>query len=135
MLFKHGDKCEFGQRFTVKHPEGLRIGHKAEINDDVWINAVGGVRIDHCVSIGPKTVIHSANHNYRDSKTLIQQQGHTMKPVVIEDDVWIGASTIILPGVTIKRGAVVAAGSVVTHDVEAYTVVAGNPAHKIGERK
>lgn len=88
MSYQIGLDCEIGDRFTVKHPEGLRIGHNAEINDDVWINAVAGVHIHNCVSIGPKTVIHSANHNYKDKKTLIQQQGHTYKPVEIEDDVW-----------------------------------------------
>ena len=57
------------------------------------------------------------------------------RPVVIEDDVWIAANTIILPGVTIKKGAIIGAGSVVTKDVMEYNVVAGVPAKVIKVRK
>jgi len=126
---------EIGENVRIKHPENLVIGDGVCINDDVWINAVGGVTIGNNVLIGPKVVIHSANHKFSNPEIPITEQGHTLKPVVIKDDVWIGASTVILAGVTIGEGAVVGAGSLVNKDVEPYTVVAGNPARVIGERK
>ena len=66
---------------------------------------------------------------------IIQYQGFESEKVIIEDDVWIGARSIILPGVTIGRGSVIAAVSVVTKDVEEYTLVGGNPAKLITTRK
>ena len=66
---------------------------------------------------------------------MIKQGNSETKPVIIENDVWIGANVIILPGVTIHEGSIIAAGAVVTKDVECYTIVAGNPAKVIKKRK
>lgn len=114
---------------------GLTVGNNVSMNDEVWINASGGVEIGNNVLIGPKTVIHSANHRYEDPHVPIRFQGHIHKKVVIEDDVWIGGGVIILPGVRIGRGSIVGAGSVVTKDVAPYTVVVGVPARRIKERR
>ena len=66
---------------------------------------------------------------------MIRNQGRTeIKPVIIGDDVWIGARAIIMPGIVIGRGAVIGAGSVVTKNVDEYAVVAGNPARVIKYR-
>jgi len=118
----------------IINPENLFIGDNVAINNDVWINAVGGVYIGNNVLIGPKVIIHSANHIYDDPNVLIRNQGHETKRVIIKDDVWICAGAIILPGVTIGQGAVVAAGAVVTKDVKPYSVVAGVPARTIKNR-
>jgi galactoside O-acetyltransferase len=61
-------------------------------------------------------------------------QGCESAPVVIEDDVWLGANAVVLPGIRIGKGAIVGAGAVVTHDVEAMSIVAGVPARPIGKR-
>lgn len=116
-------------------PEHLSIGNNDAMNNDVRINAGGNVRIGNNVIIGPRVIIHSANHKYDDPSIPIQKQGHIFERVLIEDDVWIGAGAIILPGVKIGKGSVIAAGSVVTKDVPPYTVVAGVPARKIKDRK
>ncbi len=116
-------------------PERLYIENNVAMNNDVWINASGNVHIGNNVIIGPRVIIHSANHKYDDPSIPIQKQGHIFERVVIEDDVWIGAGAIILPGVKIGRGSVIAAGSVVTKDVPPYTIVAGVPARKIKDRK
>jgi maltose O-acetyltransferase len=113
---------------VVFNREGLRVGENSGWGVGCFINAGGGVTIGNNVLIGPKVVIHSLNHVYRDAGVLIRFQGHVAKPVVIEDDVWIGAGAVILPGVRVGRGAVVGAGSVVTKDVPAFGVVVGNPA-------
>ena len=78
--------------------------------------------------IGPWVVIYSQNHNYTDLNSNIITQGYNTKSVNIGNNVWIAANAIILPGVTIGEGAIVAAGSVVTNDVASFAIVGGNPA-------
>lgn len=86
--------------------------------------------------MGPEVLIYTQNHCYEDETKPIIQQGYTKtKPVVIGDDVWIGARAIILPGVNIGSHSVVGAGAVVTKDVPDYSVVGGVPAKVIKRRK
>jgi maltose O-acetyltransferase len=87
------------------------------------------------VMMGPDVIILTGNHVY-DSRLLPMrlQGGSEDKPVVINDDVWIGARVIILPGVHIGRGAILGAGAVVTENVPEYAIVAGNPARVIKQR-
>ena len=75
--------------------------------------------------------VTALNHNFEDTTRRIDQQGVSTKPVVIGDDVWIGANAVILPGVTIGPHSVVAAGAVVTRDVPPGCVVGGVPAKVI----
>jgi maltose O-acetyltransferase len=89
------------------------------------------VRIGDHVMIGPAVQIYTPAHDLQ-AETRIQGW-EVAKRIVIEDNVWIGGGAILLPGVTIGRNAVVGAGSVVTRDVPANTVVAGNPARMIRE--
>ncbi len=88
-----------------------------------------GITTGSDVSIGPEASILTLGHDPQ-SPGFADRGGD----VVIGNRVWIGYRAIILPGVTIGEGAVVAAGAVVTRDVEAYTIVAGSPARKVGER-
>lgn len=69
-------------------------------------------------------IFYTTNHKTEKGKTIIQQ-GFEFGDIFVEDDVWIGARAIVLPGVTIKNGAVIGAGAVVTKDVEAYSIVGG----------
>lgn len=114
------------------------------VNDNVYFgpNCIvqsvhGEIIIGNHVMFGPGVNIHGGNHifseigNYMDS--LSKKLGTDM-PIIIKDDVWIGANAIILSGVTIGEGAIVGAGSVVTKNVEPYTIVVGNPAKKIKMR-
>jgi len=89
---------------------------------------IGPVRIGSHVNLAQGIVVTALNHNFSDSKKRIDEQGVSTKDVIIGDDVWIGANAVILPGVTIGHHVVVAAGSVVTHDVPSNVVVAGVPA-------
>ena len=79
-------------------------------------------------------MIFTQNHNFGDRTKLIREQGATRKPVIIEDDVWIGARVILLPGVTMGRGSVVAAGAVVTKSFPPFSIIGGVPARIIGNR-
>ena len=86
--------------------------------------------------MGPYVKMYVQNHNFSRTDIPMNQQGNSpARPIVIGDDVWIGANVIILPGVSIGKGCVIGAGSVVTKSVPEYSVVAGNPAKIIKNRK
>ena len=126
------------------------LGNYSVIESNACINnAVGDVIIGdhtrvglHNTIIGPVTIgshvnlaqgitVTALNHNFSDTERRIDEQGVSTKPVVIEDDIWIGANAVILPGVRIGCHSVIAAGSVVTKDVPPHSLVAGVPAKKI----
>lgn len=92
---------------------------------------IGPVRIGNNVNLAQGITVTALNHNFDDTTKRIDQQGVTTKAVTINDDVWIGANAVILPGVTIGTHSVVAAGAVVSKDVPPYTIVAGVPAKVI----
>jgi acetyltransferase-like isoleucine patch superfamily enzyme len=115
---------------TINNGMGpVRIGHHSFIGlSDVII---GPVSIGDHVILAQHIVISGLNHGYEDVHTPISRQKCLVKPVVIGDECWIGANSVITAGVTIGKHAVVAAGSVVTKDVPAFSIVAGNPARVI----
>lgn len=124
--------------FLYAHNNGfLRIGDWVTNNTNVQIGAADGgdITIGDNVIIGPNVVIRASNHVYERTDIPIRQQGHTGGRIVIEDDVWIAANAVILPDVKIGKGAIVAAGAVVTGDVPQYQIVGGVPARMIGSRK
>jgi galactoside O-acetyltransferase len=84
--------------------------------------------------VGPHVVIVSSEHQYAQTDRPMASVDHEMRPVVIEDDVWIGAHAVIRGGTTIGRGAVIAAGTVVVNDVAPGDIVAGVPAKVVGHR-
>ncbi|MBQ7300523.1 MAG: acyltransferase [Clostridia bacterium] len=106
-------------------------------NSGIGVNAhiASKVSIGNDVMMGPYCFIYTSNHRTDDITTPMWKQGFTEPlPVIIEDDVWIGARVTILPGVRVGTGSVIGAGSVVTHDVEPYSIVGGNPAKLIRYR-
>ena len=96
---------------------------------------IGPVSIGSHVNLAQGIIVTALNHNFADTARRIDEQGISTRPVVIGDDVWVGANAVILPGVTIGRHAVVAAGAVVTKDVPDNTVVAGVPAKEVKRLK
>ena len=113
----------------------LSVGDNLTINIGALIDARGGIEIGNNVMIGPNAVIVSFDHNIHALSQPMQCAKPIFKKITIGNDVWIGANTVVKCGVNISSGAVVGAGSVVTKDVEAFSVVAGIPAKKIGKRK
>jgi acetyltransferase-like isoleucine patch superfamily enzyme len=103
------------------------------INRYTMIDAHEQIEIGRNCMIGPGCYITDANHGIEQG-LAIQDQAMATKPVLIEDDVWLGARVIVLPGVRIGRSAVIGAGAVVTKDVPANTIYAGVPAIRIGSR-
>ena len=92
---------------------------------------IGPVTIGSHVNLAQGITITALNHNFEDSEKRIDEQGVSTSTVIIEDDIWIGANAVVLPGVTIGHHSVVAAGAVVTKDVPPHSLVAGVPAKVI----
>lgn len=128
-----------GSHVNIEHGASFGKGHKVSIGDrsGIGINARldGPVRIGKNVMMGPEVMVYAHGHEFSDiSKPMIDQGLTEGDEVVIEDDVWIGARAILLPGVTVGTGSVVAAASVVTKSVPSFSVVAGNPARVVKKR-
>ena len=107
---------------------GITIGEDSLIGEYSIIRGQGGVTIGNRVYSSPYTQIIAVNHVFDDPNTPFIDQGITAEGIIIEDDVWLGASAVITDGVRVGKGAVVAAGAVVTKDVPPHTVVGGVPA-------
>ncbi|CAG9606591.1 Maltose O-acetyltransferase [Pseudoneobacillus rhizosphaerae] len=106
-------------------------------NSGIGINAVIGseVKIGNNVMMGPECIIYTSNHRFDRTDIPMCEQGfQETKPVIIGNDVWIGGRVIILPGVSIGDGAIIAAGAVVSKDVPKYAIVGGVPAKIIDYR-
>ena len=115
--------------FYVDFGKNIRIGKRCWIQQGCTFFDRGGITIGNDVFIAPKVNLITINHD-SDQENRSATYG---RPIVIEDKVWIGINSTILPGVTVGYGSIVGANSVVTHDVSPYTVVGGNPAKFIKE--
>lgn len=107
----------------------IQIGEDTIIGENAVLDGRDDLYIGSHVDIASEVMVYNGQHDINDEKFK-----PVFEPVVIEDYVFIGPRAIILPGVTIKKGAVVGAGAVVTKDVEEFTIVGGVPAKPIGER-
>lgn len=112
------------------------IGADCYINSGCVLYSGHGIRLGANVLIAANCTLAATNHAFSDPERLIREQGFqpSRGGIVIEDDVWIGANSVILDGAHIGRGSIIAAGSVVRGRVEAYTIQGGNPLAKIGMR-
>jgi galactoside O-acetyltransferase len=115
----------------------LTIGHRVGLNTNVHVDAGdrGRIMIGSDVLIAQNCVLRSSNHRFTDLDVPINRQGHEPGVIVIEDDVWIGANVVILPGVHIEHGCVIGASSVIVSGrYRANSVVVGNPARVVRRR-
>ena len=137
-----GDRCTVGRFATIRPTnvlvdepgEGLRLGDHSNIGAYSYIGCSGYIEIGSNVLMGPRVSLLAENHCFDRADIPIKAQGVERRPIVIEDDCWIGAGAIVVAGVTIRRGCVVAAGAVVTADVPPYSIVAGVPARVVRQR-
>lgn len=118
------------------YPDGfIDIGDNTSIANGVQIHGHGGVTIGNGVMVAGQSYIVASSHNYDDTDKYMYEQGFSAKGITIEDDVWIGANVKIMDGVTIKKGAIIGAGSFVNCDIEEYSISVGSPCKVIKKRK
>lgn len=103
--------------YGVDLGEGMEIGYNSSIGPFSYIGCAGYIKIGKNVMIGPKVSMFAENHNFSDKNIDIKSQGTNQKGIVIEDNCWIGSNVIILDGVTIGEGSVIAAGTVITKSI------------------
>lgn len=138
-----GDRCTVGRYASIcpTNPllgelgEGLRMGDHSNIGPYSYIGCSGYIEIGSRVMMGPRVNLMAENHVFARTDIPMKDQGVKREFIRIEDDVWLGVNTTVVAGVTIGRGAVIAAGAVVTGDVPSFAVVGGIPARLIKDRR
>lgn len=134
MFAAMGEHVNIEHGAYLGHGRQLRIGSHSGFGVDCL--CTGDISVGNYVMMGPEVMIFTVNHRADDvTRPMLTQGERPMQPVVIEDDVWIGARVIILPGVRVGTGAILAAGAIVTKDVPPYAIMGGNPAKPIKWRR
>lgn len=141
VIFGHGNIVigdnfvSMGQLYLYANDSGyVQIGDDCDVNTNVQIGAASGrIIMGNHVMIAANVVLRAANHGMARGIPMKHQRSIPGE-IQIEDDVWIGSNAVITADVVLARGTVVGAGAVVTHSTEPYSIVAGVPARKIGER-
>ena len=114
---------------NIKYPWNLFIGNYCWIGENVWIDSLGKVVIGNNVCISQGAFLLTGNHDYKKSSFDL-----IVRPITIEDGVWIGAKAIVCPGVTCSSHSVLSVNSVAVSDLEKNSIFQGNPAQKVRER-
>ncbi|MDP1665891.1 MAG: acyltransferase [Methylobacter sp.] len=136
LFFKQIDGFAWIQpRVTIIHAERIVSGTHLGINSGTYINGVGGIQFGNHVLIGNNVTISSGEHPINGAQPPIFSRLVRPKKIVINDDVWIGAGAVIMPGITLAKGTVIGANAIVTKDTEEYSVYVGVPARKIKDRR
>ena len=131
-----GKNTRLDEDVVIHHPENTCIGKDCFIGKGVWINAKHGVSIGDGCGIAPGCKIITWEHGIDNRVLSVRETTFERKlPVKLEEGVWLGLNVIILPGVSLGRGVVVAAGAVVNRDFQDFSIIAGQPAKVIGNRK
>lgn len=127
-----GEKVNFERHASFSRD--LKIGDYSGIGKSTYVP--GNVTIGKYCMLGPEIVFYTNNHNTERTDIPMCQQGFKPdRPIVIEDDCWIGRRVIVLPGVTIGRGSIIGAGAVVSRSIPPYSIAVGNPARVVKSRK
>lgn len=114
---------------NIKYPWKLIVGDHCWIGEEVWIDNLDAVTIENNVCLSQGAFLLCGNHNYKlPSFDLIT------KPITLKEGSWLGAKSIVGPGVTVNKYAILALGSVTSSNLEAYGIYRGNPAQKVKER-
>ncbi len=119
---------------NLHNPENIKMGKNVYIGKNVNIYAEGGLVLEDNATLAANVTILTTAHNFKQASALPFDKKGFLQEVYLEKNVWIGSNSLILAGVKIEEGAVVAAGSVVTKSVPKCAVIGGNPAKIIGWR-
>ena len=123
------DNISLARKCRIDYPWRLRMDEKSSLGDGAWAYCLDNITIGKNCCIGEDVRLLTGSHDVASAHFDL-----VTRPIVIHDHVWIATGAIVLPGITIGEGAVVAAGAVVTKDVEPWMVVGGNPAKFIKKR-
>lgn len=133
-LRKMGKKVYIMHSCMISSPSGIEIGSHVCINHHTTISGRGMLKIGNFVMIGQNCSIQTGGHAFSAYSKPMMFQGQVPGPIVIEDDVWLGANVVVLPNIKIARGAIIGANAVVTKDVPEFAVMGGVPAKLIRYR-
>jgi putative colanic acid biosynthesis acetyltransferase WcaF len=126
---KISDNVILKPSIIIKYPWNLKIGKNSWIGENVWIDNLDMVTIGENCCISQGAYLLTGNHDYnKESFDLL------ISPILLENAAWVGAQSIVCPGVTLKEGSILTAGSVATKNMDEYCIYQGNPAVKIKER-
>ena len=114
---------------NIKYPWKLNIGNYVWIGENVWIDNLGKVIIENNVCISQGALLLCGNHNYKKSEFNL-----IVSEIIIKNGAWVGAKSIVCPGVIVDNHSVLSVGSVATQNTEPYSIYQGNPAKKIKNR-
>ena len=132
-----GDSVSFMKNsYIYAHDDGvLEIGDNFTLNSNSQLGASFGKIVigDNC-AIAPNCVLRASNHNFSNPNIPFREQGHTYGEIVLEDDVWVSSNCVITANTKIGKSSIIGAGSVVTKDVEPYSIMGGVPAKLIRKR-
>lgn len=132
-ILKYDKNSKFEYGVYISDAKNLKIGKHVRINENVFLQ--GEIEIGDFVMIAPNTSIYTKSHNHSNKEIPMVKSGITStQKVIIEDNVWIGRNVTILPGIKIAEGSIVGANSVVTKNIEPFTIVGGVPAKLIRKR-
>jgi putative colanic acid biosynthesis acetyltransferase WcaF len=115
---------------NIKYPWLLRVGNYVWIGEQVWIDNLSAITIGDHVCLSQGSMLLTGNHDYRRSTFDL-----VTKPITLDNGVWIGAKSVVCPGVHCHEHAVLAVNSVATHSLDAYGIYQGNPAIQIRKRE
>ncbi len=134
-VMDRGEATPVSASARFNHPENIKIGDRSNINRNCMIWAGDNAKVvmgKDCLT-GPGVTIIASKYDVK-GYDIIRSYPAYERDIIIGNDVWLGANVVVLPGVKIGDGAMVGAGSVVTKDIEPYTIVTGVPAKKLKER-
>lgn len=129
-----GPNVQLSPSLTWDYAERIRIGDWVYVGSGVELWGRGGLTIADHVIIGPRVIVMTSMHNFKGARFIPYDEIELLKPVEIGVACWIGLGAILMPGVVLGKGCIVGAGSVVTKSFPDGSIVAGNPAKKIGQR-
>jgi putative colanic acid biosynthesis acetyltransferase WcaF len=126
---KIGKSVVIKSKVSIKYPWKLVVGDDCWIGENVWIDNLSEVVIENNVCISQGALLICGNHNYKSSSFDLM-----VAPITLREGSWVGAKSIVGPGVTLESNSILSLGSVASKDLESFAIYRGNPAIKIKER-
>jgi maltose O-acetyltransferase len=124
-----GKNVKFWGRCNIKNPQLIEIGNNVSFNDSAYVNGLGGIKIGNNVALSASCILVSTGLESESFKN--NKKEHINRPIIIGNNVQVGAGAIILAGVIVGDNVIVGAGAVVTKNISSNCIVAGNPAKLI----